>query len=405
MSGKLIRRRKSKPIIEEPPEEEINESKKEVIRPRRPKKKHNIDEEKLLAELEDFEMDDHLLGTPMKRIQTGETISGTVTRTSKDFAFVDIGSKSEAILELSSDDEFSVGQEVSATVIRSDGRGIFIATKLGKSTDINAYQEAFEHHLPVEGKIVEANAGGFKVQLGSITGFCPKSHVDLHPQPAENYINQSFEFEILELKPREIILSRKILLQKERELNREKLLASLKIGEEMEGRVVRCTSFGVFVDLNGIDGLIGKRTLDRYKVTLNEGDNVLVSIEAINGNKISLSVPNLDPWSKLGIVYNVGGSYAGTIISRKEFGIFIQIEPGLEGLVHKSNLSENPNENPLQFGKLNDSVTVHILSFDTGNRRLELSIRAKGEEEHIPAPVERTKFTFGDAFGDILSKL
>jgi len=405
MSSKKIIIRKSKPTIEEPQEKTVKEPKKEVIRPKRPQKKHSIDEEKLLAELDAFEMDTHLKGTPVKKIHVGETITGTVTRTSKEFAFVDIGCKSEAILELSSDNEFSVDQEISATVIRSDDRGIFIATKLGKNTDIKAYQEAFEHHIPVEGKIVEANAGGFKVVLGSITGFCPKSHVDIHPQPSENYLDQSFEFEILELKPKEIILSRKILLQKEREFNREKLLASFKIGEERQGRVVRCTSFGVFVDLNGIDGLIGKRTLDRFKVSLKEGDSVLVSIEAINGNKISLSIPNLDPWSKLGIVYKAGDSCAGTIISRKEFGIFIQIEPGLEGLVHKSNLSDNPSENPLQFGQLNDSVTVHILSFDIGNRRLDLSIRARDEDDYTPIPVERTTFTFGDAFGDILSKL
>ena len=256
MSEKPIRRRRRARTVEYNQEEPKPKPKKVPAKKTRPQKKHFLDGDSLLAELESFEMDSLLTGSPLKNVHVGDTVTGTVTRVDAELVFIDIGSKSEAMMNRDSSVTIEIGQEITATVMRTGGRGILIAQRLEKSTDIEAYQNAYEHRIPVKGTVIETNQGGFKVALGSIKGFCPHSQIDIHPREAEYYIQNQFEFEITELKTSEVILSRKRILQRQREEKKEALLQTLKVGEQYSGRIVRLTNFGAFVDLGGIDGLI-----------------------------------------------------------------------------------------------------------------------------------------------------
>ena len=407
MSPKPIRRRKK--VAAAPPVQEDKSNTRTPPpknRPPRRQKKHSIDPDHLLAEIETFEMESVLRGRLIQRRKTGDQVTGTITRIDSDLAFVDIGDKAEAMLNLPSDSTYQIKEEITATIVRIDGRGIWIANQLKQHSDLDGYTEAYTHQIPVEGTVTAENAGGFTISLGGLTGFCPRSQIDIHLESAETYLGKKFEFAITELTPREAILSRKKLLMADREAKRSERLAQLNVGQQVQGRVVRHTNFGVFVDIGGIDGLVPRALLTRFQAELKEGQDVLVSIDALKDDRISLSVPSLDPWLKLGNEYVTGGVYQGTLIKKADFGVFVRLEPGLDGLVHNSEIERSSKETRVLFGTLKATVAVQVLQFDSTARRLSLAPSdGESSERHPAVDHSQRKATFGSTFSDILSQI
>jgi small subunit ribosomal protein S1 len=373
--------------------------------------KRSVSEIDLLKEIENFEMSSLITGQQYINVNVGDSVSGTITRLSKDTAFIDIGCKSEAIMLLENDHKTCVGDSITATVIQADSRGISIAQKINKHGDIETYQNAFEHCIPVSGTVSELNPGGFIIILGSTKAFCPKSQIDIYPTDFQQYINQVLDFEIIEIKTNELIVSRKRLLQKTRNKNKEKLLNSITIGSQHNGTVKNIKVFGTFIDIGGIDGFISQSTLTRFGVELSVGQEVLVTIDGIADDKITLSIPQYDPWFEIDKNYIPGKTYRGLITNRMEYGVFVKLCQGIQGLVHRSNLSHHPNQNPKTFSLDSDEVTVRILSIDHETKRLDLGIKQASYEEYQPnnatnAKTESTpKPTLGNTFADIFDQL
>ena len=176
-----------------------------------------------LSELEmdfSFSMEDVVAHTPIKRFRQGYTVQGTVCGVQADMVLVDIGEKSEAFLSTPTPNDFTLGDVVEAKISRMGSQGIYLIQRVHKSADLSAYDLAFTDQLPVEGTVLSANKGGFVISFGSIRGFCPISQIALGASTSEEHINQQYTFLISEMKSDEIIVSRRRLLDREREANR-----------------------------------------------------------------------------------------------------------------------------------------------------------------------------------------
>ena len=352
-----------------------------------------------LSELEmdfSFSMDDVVAHTPIKRFRQGDTVQGTVCGVQADMVLVDIGAKSEAFLSTPTPNDFTLGDVVEAKISRMGSQGIYLIQRVHKSADLSAYDLAFTDQLPVEGTVLSANKGGFVISFGSIRGFCPISQIALGASTPEEHINQQYTFLISEMKSDEIIVSRRRLLDREREANRETRMAELSVGQELVGTVLSITTFGAFVDLDGVDGLIPQSKFNDIAEDISAGDELEVRIDSIHNGKIGLSAPSANPWLKMGTVFVRGGVYTGTVTKKRTFGIFVKLAPNLEGLLHNTRLSETES-NELEEGQ---SVTVQVQDFDVDSKRIELQLsRADASVE------EQAPSTLGDAFEDIFAAL
>lgn len=344
----------------------------------------------------DFSMDDVLAQTPLKRFNTGDTVQGTVCGIQADMVLVDIGAKSEAYLSTPTPADFSLGDAVEAKISKMGVQGIHLVQRIHKSSDLSAYDLAFTDQLPVEGTVISSNKGGFVISFGSIRGFCPISQIALGVSTPEEHLNQQYAFLIQEMKSSEIIVSRRRLLEREREANKDIRLAELSVGQELTGTVLSINSFGAFVDLDGIDGLIPQSKFSDIAEDISPGDELVVRIDNIRDGKIGLSAPSANPWLKLGTEFIRGGIYTGTVTKRRTFGLFVRLAPNLEGLVHHTQLlSDDSNE--LDIGQ---SLSVQIQDFDIEQKRIELHIaHGSNENESVASS------TLGDAFEDIFASL
>jgi small subunit ribosomal protein S1 len=247
----------------------------------------------------------------------------------------------------------------------------------------NALMEAFDKRQPVEGKVIGWNKGGFHVSLDGVPGFCPKSQIEIgNPKKASNYVGRDLHFKILEVRDggKRIVLSRTDMLKEER----QRLLNEVVVpGNTLEGTVSNLTDFGAFVDVGGVEGLVHLSKLSRRRVEhprelLQVGDRVKVRVLRVekNGKRISLSMKELepDPWDSAGERYPVGSQVEGKILRAAEFGLFVEVEPGLEGLVHTSQLplGKELGDPSLAEGS---PATCWVRSVDGSRRRLSLAMR------------------------------
>ena len=174
--------------------------------------KNQIDPDALLAEIENFQMDFVLDLSQTKRRKVGDTVTGIIQDIVGDIALINIGGKSEASLAVEAD--FQIGQQITATIIRIDHRGISLAQKIEQGDDMEAYDVALEQEIPITGKVTEKNSGGYVINFGDVRGFCPLSQISLR-RSTEEHLNQEYTFVITEIKGRELIVSRRSLLEKE----------------------------------------------------------------------------------------------------------------------------------------------------------------------------------------------
>ena len=334
--------------------------------------------------------------------EEGEVVSGTVVRIDKDEVLLDIGWKSEGVIpshELSirrsvdPADEVSLGEAVDALVLtKEDAEGRLILSKKRARFEKawRKIEAAAESGEPVEGVVIEVVKGGLILDLG-VRGFLPASLVDIRRvHNLEEFTGQTIECKVIELNRsrNNVVLSRRAVLEDERKEVREQILTRLQPGQIVEGKVSNIVDFGAFVDLEGIDGLIHISEISWSHVNhpsevLKIGETVEVKVLDIDRDRqrISLGLKQTqeDPWQTVLNSYGPGSSLSGKVTKVVAFGAFVEIVPGVEGLVHISELAEHHVETPGEVVQPGEEVRVKILEIDEERRRISLSIKRVGE--------------------------
>jgi len=335
-----------------------------------------------------------------RRINVGDVVRGTVIEVGADTAFVAIGAKAEAVLDLAEfrdpatgEVRLAAGDAVEATVVDDGNRSGTIVLKrtLGRGGHVpGELEEALAHGIPVEGLVTAQNKGGFDVQVAGVRAFCPASQIDLRRGDPASYVGQRFRFRVIRIEAggRNVVVARRPLLEEEEATAAAAAWERLAVGQVVRGTVASLRDFGAFVDLGGVEGLIHVSQLGHARVShpsevLAVGQEVeaqVVKLEPGEGSgrgRIGLSLRALaaDPWADVATRFPVGSTVSGTVRRLEQFGAFVEIAPGLDGLVHVSKLTlDRRVSHPRQVVSVGDAVEVTVVGVEPEKRRLALSM-------------------------------
>ncbi len=331
----------------------------------------------------------------LKAIKSGHVIEGEIVDIEKDNVLIDIGYKSEGLVSkkefLDADGKLnvSIGDRVEVFLIRKEEDGYPVLSREEAIRDklFDTLKDAYENDQTVEGTIVSRIKGGYVVDIG-LNAFLPASQLDDKPvKDPEEWINKPFEFKIVQFSKQErnVVLSRRVLIEEERKRLSEKTLSTIKEGDIVEGTVKNITDYGLFVDIGGINGLVHISNISwgpvRHPSELyGVGDTVQVKILDIDteNKKISLGIKQLtaDPWEHIAEKYPVGATVSGKVISLKNYGAFVSLEEGIVGLIGLSDLSWTQKiRHPNQILKIGDEIECRVLSIDTHKRQMSLGLK------------------------------
>ena len=353
---------------------------------------------------------DQLLESGIKNLEQDSIIKGTVVGIRQAEVFVDIGYKAEGIITLAelsypvvenAADVVSDGEVIDVYVLDAETHDGVIQLSKVKADQLLAWdklENALRDEQTVEGKVLEAVKGGLKVAVFGINGFIPASMVELgFTEDLSPFVNQNFTLMPIEVDPlkKRVVLSRKVLLEKERRLQEEELFATLAVGQSLTGTVRRIVDFGAFVDIGGIDGLIHISDLSWHRVktpheVVSIGEEVQVIVLKIDsaGKRISLSLKKAgnDPWLDVVEQFSINQIVTAKITKITTFGAFAELVPGIEGLIHVSEMSEQRVNKVEEIVSIGQQVSVKILDINKDNKRIALSI-SKAKED-----VEREEY-------------
>ena len=327
-------------------------------------------------------------------LEEGQLIEGTVIEISTESVFVDVGYKSEGKIPI---DEFKtkpeIGNIVSVVLVSKEGKGGQVIVSKGKA-DVKVFWKdlkiAHQDKIPVEGKFISSNKGGFEVDLGhDVIGFCPLSKTDVkRVENPEEYIGLKSKFLIERLYSEnkvKIVVSRRNYLEKEISARKEKFFSETEVGAVITGEVKSFTSFGAFIDLGGFDGLLHINDMSWGHVTrpkdyVKKDQKIELKVIKLDpeGQKINLSLKHFtpDPWTLFEDKYSIDDVVKGKVTKLVDFGAFIEIEEGIEGLVHVSELSWVKRvKNPGEILSIGDEVETKILGYDLENGRVSLGLK------------------------------
>ena len=361
----------------------------------------------------------------IKSFKHGDVVEGTVVRIDKDEILVDIGAKSEGVVSnrelygrnAESQPALAIGDTVLVYVLQpesQEGHVVLSLRRAGLERKWRSMQEQFESGVIIEAPVIDHNKGGLIVDCG-IRGFVPISQIVDFPRRPQNdqprdaaqeiaeklqpFVGRKLRLKILEVnrKANRLILSEKVALYEERREKRDELFSSLQVGQKVTGTVRSIAPFGVFVDLGGIDGLVHKSELSWNKVNNPEsgyqvGDEVEAEVIDINHERgrISLSIRRLqpDPWHSTVADFKVGDVIDGTVTKLVNFGAFVRVRDGLEGLIHISELSHQRVAHPGDVVHEGQTLKLKIISLDSERHRLGLSLKQAEEAPARPAAPE-----------------
>src|ERR671935_922557 len=330
--------------------------------------------------------------------QEGDVVTGHVVRIDNDEVLVDIGYKSEGVIPASElsirksvdpTDEVSLGEEVDALVLTKedqDGRLILSKKRARFEKAWRRIEAAADTGQPVEGTVIEVVKGGLILDLG-VRGFLPASLVDIRRvQNLDEFMGQKLECKVIELNRsrNNVVLSRRAVLEEERKEMRQAILDRLSPGDVVTGTISNIVDFGAFVDLEGIDGLIHISELSWSHVNhpselLEIGQEVQVKVLDIDRERqrisLGLKQTQSDPWQQVIDTYEQGDVVEGKVTKVVTFGAFIEVVPGVEGLVHISELAQHHVENPREVVSQGETVRAKIIEMDPERRRLSLSLK------------------------------
>jgi small subunit ribosomal protein S1 len=343
-------------------------------------------------------------------INEGEVVSGKVVRVDKDEVLVDIGYKSEGVIPVSElsirrsvnpADEVQLGDDIDALVMtKEDAEGRLILSKKRARFEMawKRIEQAAESGEPVEGIVIEVVKGGLILDLG-VRGFLPASLVDIRRvQDLDEFMGQTLRCKVIELNRsrNNVVLSRRSVLEEERREMRQAILDRLSPGDVVEGTISNIVDFGAFVDLEGIDGLIHISELSWSHVNhpseiLDIGQEVRVKVLDIDRERqrisLGLKQTQSDPWQEVIDSYDQGDVVEGRVTKVVTFGAFVEIVPGVEGLVHISELAAHHVENPREIVSQGQTVRAKIIEMDAERRRLSLSLKRVEESESVRPPL------------------
>lgn len=337
-------------------------------------------------------LDNYLRGD----VREGEIVKGKVIKVDDENVLIDIGYKSEGLISVKEfmDAEGNInvkeGDSVLVyveTVENEDGRVELSKEKANKLKIWDDIINAYEKDGVIEGVVISKVKGGLSVDIG-VKAFLPGSQIDLRTtRNLDQYIGKKFQFKVLKFNKRRgnIVLSRRALLEKQREEKKKRTLQSLQAGQIIRGVIKNITDYGCFVDLGGIDGLLHITDMSWGRIThpseiFKVGEEVEVKIIKFdpNSERVSLGYKQIKepPWSKIEEKYHIGDRVKGKVVSMTDYGAFVEIEEGIEGLVHISDMSWTKKiTHPLQFLNLNDEVEAVILEIDKSVKKLTLGIK------------------------------
>ena len=345
----------------------------------------------------------------MQELNVGDVVLGTVVQVTDDHVVVDVGYKSEGVIPLNEfkDEEgkidINVGDEVDVLFERRENDSGLIGLSKEKA-DRQKIWGSLEEGAVVEGRIVGRIKGGLTVDIG-INAFLPGSQVDLRPvRNLEKLLGATFDFKIIKLNKRRgnIVLSRRVLLEEQRESMRSDTLETLTEGQEVEGIVKNLTDYGSFIDLGGIDGLLHITDMSWGRVNhpsdvLSVGEKINVKILKYDRERerVSLGLKQItpDPWLEVETIYPVDARVQGKVVSLTDYGAFVELQDGVEGLIHVSEMSWTKRiKHPNKLLTVGDEVETLVLALDIPNRRISLGLK---QIEPNPWEVIGEKFPIG----------
>jgi len=345
-----------------------------------------------------------------KEVSMGSLVKGRVIKTTPTHVLVDIGLKSEGVIPIEDFTEGSEpskpkpGDEIEAVLEKTDRKeGYFVLSK--KRADalraLDLLEKAFAHHQFITGRVTERTRNGYTVNVG-IDAFMPESHADIRPvKDPDKLVGQTFKMKVIKFdrKTENAVVSRKLFLADEREKKRRKVFSQIQKGMILKGLVRSLTTFGAFVDIGGVEGLLHITDLSWGKVghpseVLKVGQEVEVIVLDFNekDEKVSLGYKQLtpDPWANIAEKYQAGQKITGKVTSLTDFGAFVELEKGVEGLVHISDLTWSRKMiHPKKLLKVGDEVTVSILDVNPTSKRISLGLK-----QASPHPLEIFKQTY-----------
>ena len=334
----------------------------------------------------------------LRDFEEGEIVKGVVIKIDRDEIMVDVGYKSEGYIPLSEfgtnpdgTPKVKIGDVVDVYLLRKEDQdGLVVLSKEIADQKIvwDRIAEAYERGEIIQGKIVKRIKGGLKVEIENVKAFLPASQVELRPvQNFDRYIGKTLDMKVIKLskRRRNIVLSRRLILEEERESKRQSTLSTLEVGQVREGVVKNITQFGAFIDLGGVDGLLHKSDMSWGRVNhpsevVSVGDKLEVMVLSVDAeaSKISLGMKQKtqDPWLSVETQYPVDSVITGKVVSIVDYGAFIELEPGVEGLIHVSEMSWTRRiPHPSKMLKKGDTIQVKVLDVDATKQKISLGLK------------------------------
>lgn len=341
---------------------------------------------------------EQMLDESFKTIRNGEVVEGTIIGVKEDEIILNIGYKADGIItrnEYSNDSNLdlttvvSVGDTMEAKVLKvNDGEGQVLLTykRLAAEKGNKRLEEAFENKEVLTAKVTQVLDGGLSVVLDEARVFIPASLVsDSYEKDLTKYQDQEIEFVITEFNPRRrrIIGDRKQLLMAKKAEMQKELFERIHPGDVVEGTIKNVTDFGAFIDLGGADGLLHISEMswgrvENPKKVFKVGDTVTAFIKEINGTKIALSLkfPDKNPWLNAAVNYAAGNVITGRVARMTDFGAFVELEPGIDALLHVSQISRTHVEKPSDVLKIGQEITAKVVDFNGDDKKISLSMKA-----------------------------
>ena len=341
---------------------------------------------------------EQMLEESLKTIHNGEVVEGTVIDVKEDEIILNIGYKADGIItksEYTNDssvnlqDVVHVNDKMEAKVLKvNDGEGQVLLTykRLAAEKGNKRLEEAFENHEVLKAPVAQVLDGGLSVVIDEARVFIPASLVsDTYERNLGKYAGQEIEFVISEFNPRRrrIIGDRKQLLVAQKAKLKEELFARIQPGDTVDGTVKNVTDFGAFIDLGGADGLLHISEMswgrvENPKKVFKAGDQVRVLIKDIQGEKIALSLkfPETNPWANAAEKYAVGSVVEGKVARMTDFGAFVELEPGVDALLHVSQISREHVEKPSDVLSVGQVISAKVVDFNEDDRKISLSMKA-----------------------------
>ena len=357
-----------------------------------------------------------------RRVEKGQTLEGRIVAIGPEVAFVDVGGKGEAtidIAELKDDDgrlEVAVGDRVQAVVVSTAG-GLTLSRKLARgAATARQLEDAFHSGLPVEGRVERAVKGGFEVRIARLRAFCPTSQIDtLRTDPA-SHEGRVYEFRIIEYREggRTLVVSRRALIEERQRADAAEIRRTIVAGAVLTGRVASVREFGAFVDLGaGVQGLLhvsemGWSRVEDIAQVVKPGDEITVKVLRVDDDKqkISLGLKQLtaDPWSRVPEAYKVGDVRTGRVTRVAEFGAFVELEPGIEALAHASTFAPT-GRTEAWSREVSPGMTgaFEIQSIDVEKKRIGVALVPDADE--VREYAERGEAAPAEGFGSLADKL